>query len=233
MHLNKEQIELLHQFCKKHGVQYYDVRLEIVDHLAHAIEIKIASESHLTFEQALQNVYASFGVTGFRKIIAEKERYTEQKTNKIFHNYMKSFFKLPHIMLTILLAVFFSLSYMLFKDDFNVLTSIISIVIWILFIAEILLIILATIRNKKLKQNLLMTRFFLPGYFFLAFSSSFIWTKPMSYLIWRDEFLISNTAQYIFYSAIITVTILCTIAIIQSNQYLHQQARKQFPQAFS
>lgn len=232
MHLSNEQIEQLHQFCKKHYVYYYEVEVELVDHLATEIELIMAADAKITFVEALDTVYKKFGPTGFRKIIVEKESYAEKRSNNIFWNYMKSFFKLPHIILTLLLITFFSLCYLQFKTDINVLTSIISVSIWILFVAELFILIYATVRNNKVKKSLLMTRFFLPGYFFLAFSSSLIWAKPMSYLFNKDEFSITTTPQYIFFSLIIIITILCTIAIIQSNHYMHQQAKKQFPQAF-
>ena len=41
--ITEAQYESLFAFCRKHYVQYYDVQVELVDHLAAAIEEKIAN----------------------------------------------------------------------------------------------------------------------------------------------------------------------------------------------
>ena len=39
--LNKKEIESLFTFCKKHFVYYYDVQVDLVDHLANAVEAEL------------------------------------------------------------------------------------------------------------------------------------------------------------------------------------------------
>jgi hypothetical protein len=55
--LNKEQVDHLFAFCNKHYVQHYDLQIELVDHLANAVEEKMAIDSQLSFEEALNKVY--------------------------------------------------------------------------------------------------------------------------------------------------------------------------------
>jgi hypothetical protein len=66
--LTEAQIESLHMFCEFHGVKYYDVQVELVDHLASAIENRWENEPNIGFEQALNDVYSAFGVGGFSKV---------------------------------------------------------------------------------------------------------------------------------------------------------------------
>ena len=40
--LTDEQIAALFAFCEKHLVRHYDLQVELVDHLANAIETKMA-----------------------------------------------------------------------------------------------------------------------------------------------------------------------------------------------
>lgn len=40
MKLNESQIEELYDFTRKHFVEYYDLQIELVDHLANGIESK-------------------------------------------------------------------------------------------------------------------------------------------------------------------------------------------------
>mgnify|MGYP000193300158 CR=1 FL=1 len=42
--ITEVQYESLFAFCRKHYVQYYDVQVELVDHLAEAIEEKLKAE---------------------------------------------------------------------------------------------------------------------------------------------------------------------------------------------
>lgn len=78
--LTKEQIESLFTFCEKHFVKYYEVQLELVDHLANAIELKMADDPNLSFEEALEEVHQSFGVMGFAPLVAEKQKIAEKQS---------------------------------------------------------------------------------------------------------------------------------------------------------
>jgi hypothetical protein len=49
MMLSQEQLQELFSFCEKHFVQYYDVQVELVDHLANAIEAEMAANPKRSF----------------------------------------------------------------------------------------------------------------------------------------------------------------------------------------
>lgn len=126
--LTPQQIKHLHEFCEFHNVKYYDVQIELVDHLASAIEKRWETNPKLTFEDALVDVAEQFGVDpnfhisfgsllpqptgyytannseGFDNIRAAKEKELWRKYNRIQRKYIGDFFKLPKILLTFLLA---------------------------------------------------------------------------------------------------------------------------------
>jgi hypothetical protein len=52
------------------------VQVELVDHLATSIELQFEENPKLSFDDALKNVYQSFGATGFGKYMSEKETQT-------------------------------------------------------------------------------------------------------------------------------------------------------------
>lgn len=83
MTLSKEQIEHLFTFTKKKFVHWYDLQVELVDHIANKIEAEMANDSKLTFERALGKVYASFGIFGFAKIVREKEETLRKANNRL------------------------------------------------------------------------------------------------------------------------------------------------------
>jgi len=118
-----EQIADLFLFCEFHDVKYYDVQIELVDHLASAIEKRWETEPQLTFEEALVEVAEQFGVdpfhfsrpnsllpfpienihanSGFDAIIEARTKSLERKYNRMQIRYFIEFFKLPKLVMTI------------------------------------------------------------------------------------------------------------------------------------
>lgn len=107
--LTSEQIESLFTFCRKHYVYYYDVQVELVDHLANAIESEMESDPRISFEKALEKVHKSFGIMGFATVVAEKEKMVLKQGRKLFWSTIKEQFTWPKVLL------FFSLSSILFS----------------------------------------------------------------------------------------------------------------------
>ena len=65
MQLSSKEIDLLFEFTKKKLVHWYDLQVELVDHLAARIEEEMQADQKLSFEQALEKVYKGFGLFGF------------------------------------------------------------------------------------------------------------------------------------------------------------------------
>lgn len=86
MKLTQAQTERLYQFTKQHFVEWYDVQIELVDHLANGIEEQWESQPHLDFETALKIEFKKFGIFGFSELV-------EQKTNALDKHYRKQIFK--------------------------------------------------------------------------------------------------------------------------------------------
>jgi hypothetical protein len=72
--LTKEQIDSLFDFCKVNGVKPYDVKVELVDHLANGIEKELAEHPDWSFHQALDVVFVSFGHQKFAPLLQEKRK---------------------------------------------------------------------------------------------------------------------------------------------------------------
>jgi hypothetical protein len=123
--LTQEQIDDLYAFCEEQEVIYYDVQIELVDHLANAIEQKWKQNQTLSYEDALWAVYDEFGASGFRKIISSKEKELEKKYNRLLWRYVGEFFKLPKIVLTIIstliLLVIFQITHFNYLINFGLL----------------------------------------------------------------------------------------------------------------
>ncbi len=101
--LTNEQIEQLYTFCRKHSVRYYDVQVELVDHLANAIEEKMAGNPLLSFEDALTQVHKSFGIRGFAPVIAEKQKAVDRQNRRLLWHLFKQQFGWPKILLAMMI----------------------------------------------------------------------------------------------------------------------------------
>lgn len=114
--LTEDQIQFLYKFCVKHYVRYYDMQVELVDHLANAVEEKMAADAKLSFEQALDNVYKGFGVMGFSNVVAERANAERKRYNKRNLQIFKSFFTIPRIAVTILIFLALCIPVVLSND---------------------------------------------------------------------------------------------------------------------
>jgi hypothetical protein len=109
MKLNKKQIADLMLFTKKHLVEYYDVQLELVDHLANDIEHIWQENPKLTFDEAKQKAFKKFGVFGFQEVVEEKQNTMRRYYWKLFGKIFISFFEIPRILMTLSLMMLFYL----------------------------------------------------------------------------------------------------------------------------
>lgn len=108
--LTREQIKSLFTFCENHFVKYYDVQVELVDHLANAVELEMQKDPKISFEKALEKVHKNFGIMGFAPLVAQKIKIAEKQSRSLFWKLFKAQFKWPKIILFFLItAVLFTI----------------------------------------------------------------------------------------------------------------------------
>jgi len=109
--ITSEQVQYLFTFVEKKRVRYYDMQVELVDHLACSIEELWIDNPDLPFEQALQRIYKRFGITGFSKVLQEKRKAVEKQTWRWIGQFLLSWVKFPKVFLTV--AILFSMTQIL------------------------------------------------------------------------------------------------------------------------
>ncbi|WP_235299495.1 hypothetical protein [Portibacter marinus] len=107
MKLSKWQILHLKRFLRHHYVKYEDVQLELIDHLASAIEEKMEEDQSVSFEQALNQVYKNFGTLGFSQIVKEKEKAMQKFWRKHIWKNVLDTLRPPALLATILIFILF------------------------------------------------------------------------------------------------------------------------------
>ncbi|MBO9591369.1 MAG: hypothetical protein J7599_00585 [Niabella sp.] len=100
--LTNEQIQTLDRFCQKKGVHYYDLRQELVDHLAESIETDMAADPKTDFDKALHRVYSAFGISGFSNVIRQREEAARKACRQKEFRLFKAYFTFPKIALSLL-----------------------------------------------------------------------------------------------------------------------------------
>lgn len=114
--LTQEQIDQLFTFTKKHYVEFYDVQVELVDHLANAIEAEWEINPNISFEDVLQAEFKKFGIFGFTGLVEQKQNELQKYYNKMLWTEIKTFFSVPKIILTI--TLYFGIYFLLIKTAY-------------------------------------------------------------------------------------------------------------------
>ena len=132
MKLNKDQIEFIDNYLIKNKVKFWDVRLELLDHIA--IDIQNRMEKGLCFEEALEMVHLSFGNkiqskklskdqkrwifsksiysdnSGYKKLILNKQKQWNKQLTRLHWKELKTLYRTP-----VFLVVYFMLGLVLFN----------------------------------------------------------------------------------------------------------------------
>lgn len=92
MKLAPDQIAEIKRFIKSRGFTFIEVEMEILDHVASAVEDKLDGNPKKSIVQAVQEIHASFGVFGFATIEEEKQKYFQSLIAKQFWKEVKQYF---------------------------------------------------------------------------------------------------------------------------------------------
>ncbi|HUH26069.1 MAG TPA: hypothetical protein VLY87_05545 [Flavobacterium sp.] len=111
--LTEEQINQLFAFTQKHLVEYYDVQVELVDHLANAIEEQWNENPTISFNEALDNEYKKFGIFGFTSLVEQKQAALQSRYWKLIKVELIDFVSIPKAILT---GIFFYGLFQFFKN---------------------------------------------------------------------------------------------------------------------
>ncbi len=98
--VSEKQIECLFQFTREHYVEHYDLQVELVDHLANAIEERWEQTPELPFEECMNAEFKKFGVFGFMDVVEKRQKALRKKYRALIWQQVADFFQLPKILLT-------------------------------------------------------------------------------------------------------------------------------------
>jgi len=227
--LTTEQIQYLDQFCQKKGVRYYDLRQELTDHLAAGIEEQMNAHPAVDFHAALQKVYTAFGISGFSRLVQQREEAARRACRQKEFRLFREFFTFPKLVLSLLVFLLLNAPVYLFKIE-NA-TSVYTTYCIFLFLFSIAAIFFVHTRFKRPAQKLLSLKhtgsftvfvglFQVPNlYFNLAVNGLEI---DINHTPWFNPAM----------AAFCTLAILFTLARYHAYKAIYADARQQYPVAF-
>ncbi len=127
--LTKEQIQYIENYLIKNDVKFWDVRVELLDHIATAVEEKMKQDNK-SFLKALSEVHRGFGNqlmprydgdyylekslyqanNGFKKFIRNKQKEFGRKYNKEFRKSFKQQFSSSRVYIELVLLVLIAIT---------------------------------------------------------------------------------------------------------------------------
>lgn len=106
--LTQAQLQEIYALCKRKDIQYLELRMELVDHIASRIEDIWQEQPELSFKDAFHKVYKSFGIFGLSEIAEEHEKLVAKRFYRKVWVEFKSWIKPPKLIaFASLLFVFF------------------------------------------------------------------------------------------------------------------------------
>lgn len=102
MQLNNEQHQLVSQYCHKSGKYFYDVEIELTDHMANYIEERMNSATE--FNELFEKIKSELNKEVIQQIIQEKSSAIEVNLKHQLKNELLQYISLPKITITFLLV---------------------------------------------------------------------------------------------------------------------------------
>ena len=130
MKLTKEQIQYIDDYLKHHKVKYWDIRIELLDHIVTTVEAKIIQG--INFDDAMIEVHKSFGNSmkmlwntgaeysifvngdGYKSLILTKRKQINKKYRKLYFKEIINFLKSTKHLFFIVSVLY--LNYLLFQN---------------------------------------------------------------------------------------------------------------------
>ena len=217
MTLNEQQIEELFRFCQKKFVHFYDLQIELVDHLAERIEEEMTANERLSFDEALTMVYAGFGLFGFAHIVQDKTKALQKQHNRAWLHAVKQYFTFPKLLFSAALFMAFFTWGEFILPDLRIFTVALF---W--FGGYVYQIIRFTQLRKTVVRKLLFTQY-APYTFFVA---PFVFT---------DFVLSRNDAApgTLVFALLCSAAVIVSSASVEVTNNIYREAKKRYPKAFA
>jgi len=207
--LNKSQLEHISKLIEMKGVKYYDVKMEMTDHIASEVE-ELLEKEHLAYMDAVKRAFLKYNRSDFFKIEKQKKRELQKQATKFFYSGILRYFTFPKIVLS---GAVYSIAFLLVSNiHFG------KIAFPILILGNLTRIAIINYRKQALlgKPKYLQLTSFRKNYFgvFIGIIVYGLWIYGYAYDNFSENYLIHIE------SGLITVVVLSILTVfeIYANQ---------------
>jgi hypothetical protein len=226
--LSDAQIQRLFDFCREHYVYYYDVQVELVDHMAEAIEAKLPS---MGFEEALKDVYRSFGYNGFTRMLDARSKQLMAWNRKRAWAFFVRYFTWPKALLSVLIiSVLYTLETLF---PFTALKWVVGGAFALLMLMEILFRGWYWLRYRRPTTPLLLlakTRW--PAFFASAVICN-LYLNIFKGFGFMDQKFVLTALSYNVFVVVFVVAVAIVLAGNDMRKQVYHMAREKYPDAFT
>lgn len=101
MELNNEQYQIVSQYCRKSGKYFYDIEIELTDHMVNYLEDRMTNSAE--FNGLFEQVKTQFNKATIHQIIQEKTGAIESSIKQQLKKELLKYLSVPKIALSFLL----------------------------------------------------------------------------------------------------------------------------------
>lgn len=117
MKLTNQQVTYIENYIKSFDIKYYEVYMEILDHMILSVEAILEEHAAIVFEDAvLKAKVEGFGKKGFRGMMDETLKLAQKQARKQNNKMIGEYFTFPKVVMTLAVLVGYFLFLMLFDD---------------------------------------------------------------------------------------------------------------------
>jgi hypothetical protein len=109
MKLTQDQIAKIKKFIHSRGFTTIEVEMEILDHVASAVEVKLEENPDKSLTKAIHEVHSSFGVLGFSVMDDEFNKSFRKLSGKAFVDILFSYIYQKNALITLSIFIAFFL----------------------------------------------------------------------------------------------------------------------------
>jgi hypothetical protein len=113
--MTTEQLNQISQYIRESGIKYYDLELEMVDHIAEWITMDM-EVNKLTFKTSFERLPDFFSKADLKNIQRSRKKYLSKKYYAIFLNEWQKFFTWPKLTMQIVLIILSTLFFSFIKQ---------------------------------------------------------------------------------------------------------------------
>nr|WP_315141216.1 hypothetical protein [uncultured Flavobacterium sp.] len=105
MKLTTEQINYIENYIQSFDIKWFEIQVELTDHMISIMEEIWEQDPELTFHQVKHQAEQRFGRGYFKSIVAERKAILQKEYNRQQRKMVVEFLKFPKIIASILLGV--------------------------------------------------------------------------------------------------------------------------------